>query len=205
MKPKAYVCPHHPEVVGEEGDKCPKCNMDLIPENSVKMGDNDRNEHNKSFLITYKPILIIISLVLLSVLSLSWTSGSFDWKISMRQFMAGFFLIFSGFKFLDLRGFAHGYSTYDLLAKHWYGYGYIYPFLELKLGLLYLTGTNLLYTSWFTVFLMTFSGIGVVSKVLKGKKIKCVCLGTIIDVPLTTVTIIEDFGMAAMALAMLIF
>lgn len=51
---------------------------------------------------------------------------------------------------------------------------------------------------------MTFSGLGVAISLLQKRKFQCACLGTMIKVPLTQVTLIEDFGMAAMALLMLL-
>jgi len=118
--------------------------------------------------------------------------------------MAGFFLVFAGFKLLDIRGFANGYATYDLLAKRWYGYGFIYPFLELGLGLAYLTNFQPVWTNWITFLLLSFSGIGVALKLLRRQQFQCACLGTFLKVPLTKVTLIEDFGMAAMAGIMLL-
>ena len=123
---------------------------------------------------------------------------------SMAAFMAGFFLVFAGFKLLDLRGFVEGYSTYDLLAQRVKNYGYIYPFLELGLGLLYLVQIWPVFTNIATVLLLGFSGIGVARKLLRHEKFQCACLGTFLKVPLTKVTLIEDFGMAAMALVMLL-
>ncbi len=91
-----------------------------------------------------------------------------------------------------------------LLARKVYNYGYIYPFLELGLGLAYLTGMNNFYLNLFTFFLMAFSGLGVLNSMLNKRKFQCACLGTFLKVPLTKVTLIEDFGMALMALLMLI-
>lgn len=53
---------------------------------------------------------------------------------------------------------------------------------------------------------MAFSGLGVITALLQNKEFKCVCLGTLIsNVPLIQVTLLEDFGMASLALAMLLF
>lgn len=104
---------------------------------------------------------------------------------------------------MDVPGFAKGYSKYDLLAMRWKGYGYIYPFLELGIGLGYLTMPYDFRLNLITAILMTFSGIGVTIKLLKREKFQCACLGTFIKVPLTAITFVEDFGMALMALAML--
>ena len=54
------------------------------------------------------------------------------------------------------------------------------------------------------VLVMGFSGLGVTIKLLKKEKFQCVCLGTVLKVPLTKVTLIEDFGMAALALLLLL-
>jgi len=195
-----YACPMHPEITGVKGDKCSICGMDLVSQQESKV------DEKKSKLKEYKPLIVIIGLILLATVVLAAdgiNSGTFELRTSMSHFMAGFFIVFSGFKLLDLKGFAEGYSSYDLLARKLHMYGYVYPFLELTLGLLYLTGKAPQTTNIVALILMTFSGIGVVDAVRKKRKFQCACLGTIIKVPLTTVTIIEDFGMAAMAAAML--
>ena len=58
----------------------------------------------------------------------------------MSRFMAGFFLVFSFFKLLNLRAFADAYAGYDVVAARWRVWGYDYPFVELALGAAYLTG-----------------------------------------------------------------
>ncbi len=121
----------------------------------------------------------------------------------MSNFMGGFFLAFSFFKFLDIRGFAAGFARYDLLAERWKPWGYIYPFVELALGLAYLTAFWPVATHAVTVAVMGFGAIGVVRSMIRKDRIKCACLGTVIDLPLGTVTLIEDLGMAVMAAAML--
>lgn len=158
-----------------------------------------------NYLKTYKPLLTIVGLIVLTALiaAASFEGFTVNWPAFMSNWMAGFFLVFSGFKLLNISGFAKGYAKYDLLAMHWYGYGYIYPFMELTLGLLYLQIPMNTTLNMFTLVLMTFSGIGVVIKLAKKEEFQCACLGTIIDVPLTKVTVVEDFGMAIMAVLML--
>ncbi len=204
-----YTCPMHPDIRQSTPGKCPKCGgMDLILESEVKNGhpmhDNNTAE---GFFATYRPLFIIIGLILLPTIAIALrdaTNDMFIWQQAMMHFMAGFFLVFSGLKLLDVPGFAEGYSTYDLLAVKVKAYGYVYPFLELALGLAYITAFAPVATNIATVILMLFSGIGVVQSLLQKRKIQCACLGTFIKVPLTKVTIVEDFGMAAMAAAMLI-
>jgi hypothetical protein len=116
--------------------------------------------------------------------------------------MAGFFITFAGFKLVDLRGFADGYSTYDLLAQKWLGYGYLYSFIELFFGLsmILIPHSKELLLAEFAI--MAFSGIGVAIKIARKEKFQCACLGTFLKVPLTKVTLVEDFGMAILALIM---
>ncbi|MDP1603955.1 MAG: heavy-metal-associated domain-containing protein [Legionella sp.] len=151
----------------------------------------------------YFPIFLIAAYII-GVASLNnFHAEGADWHRWMNQFMAGFFLVFSAFKFLDIRGFADGYATYDLLAKRWYYYGFIYPFLELSLGILYLQEWLPFATQLLTIVIMGFSSLGVINSMLKKQKLKCACLGTILNVPLSSITLIEDLtmvGLAALAL-----
>jgi hypothetical protein len=118
--------------------------------------------------------------------------------------MGYFFIFLSLFKFFDLKGFVDGFATYDLVTKKFRLYGYIYPFIEFFLGLAYFTKPDLFLLNLVTVVVMMVSGIGVLQSVLSGQKIKCACLGTVLNVPLSTVSILENFGMGAMA-AFLLF
>lgn len=122
----------------------------------------------------------------------------------MTHFMASFFIAFSFFKLLNIRGFADSYSSYDLLARKWYGYGLVYPFIELGLGVLYLTGFNMQVTNAISVLVMGFSSIGVIKAVADKRTIQCACLGAVFNLPMSTVTIIEDLLMVAMAGGMLV-
>jgi copper chaperone CopZ len=122
---------------------------------------------------------------------------------TMRYFMAGFFLVFAFFKLLDVRAFATAYAGYDLLAARWKGWGLVYPFVELALGMAYLANYNPVLTSWVTIIVMGFSAIGVVRAVLSKTQIQCACLGTVFKLPMSTVTIVEDVGMVLMAAGML--
>jgi hypothetical protein len=148
----------------------------------------------------YYPLLLI-TLYLVGIATINNVQEfEINWEGWMNQFMAGFFLVFSAFKFLDLRGFAEGYATYDLLAKRWYTYGFIYPFLELSLGILYLGGWFPTTTLILTIIIMGFSSLGVINSLLKKQKITCACLGTVLNVPLSNITLIEDLTMVALAI-----
>lgn len=167
----------------------------------------ENHEHHNETQTSYTPIFIIIGLIFLVTSALALRSllmEQFSWTSSMINFMAGFFLVFSGFKLLDLKGFAEGYETYDLLAQKVKAYGYIYPFLELLLGLLYAMHFTPPAVNLITFLLMVLGGIGVLIKLIKHEKFQCACLGTFLKVPLTKITLVEDFGMALTALLMLL-
>ena len=158
----------------------------------------------KSWLATYYPLLLIFAFILLVTLSTQLQKPSFETEAFMMHFMAGFFLVFSFFKLLDIKGFASSYVMYDLLAMRVKVYGYIYPFIELGLGIAYLLAWQPTLTNWLTFFVMAFSSLGVIRAVLNKQKIRCACLGAVFNLPMSTVTVIEDLLMAAMALWMIV-
>lgn len=170
-------------------------------ENAKPIGMNEKNENT---LTSYYPIFLI-AIYIIGIASINnFHQHGINWQGWMNQFMAGFFLVFSAFKLLDIKGFAEGYATYDLLARRWYTYGYIYPFLELGLGILYLGTWFPIATQILTIFIMGFSSLGVINSLLKKQKLKCACLGTILNVPLSSITLIEDLTMVGLAIFSLI-
>jgi copper chaperone CopZ len=153
---------------------------------------------------TYRPLLLLVSYILLASIGVQAAHGAVTVHETMRYFMAGFFLGFSFFKFLDLPAFANAYAGYDLLAAKWKGWGMLYPFVELGLGLAYLTHWQPTLTHWATVVVMGFSAIGVIRAVINKQAIRCACLGSVFNLPMSTVTIVEDVGMVLMAAWMLV-
>ena len=154
---------------------------------------------------TYYPIFLLAGFLVGIVSLVEIRIGSFDAMRSMANFMGAFFLTFSFFKLLDIRGFASAYSMYDVVAKQFPAYGFVYPFLELSLGIAYITGFQPQLTNIATLIIMTVSSIGVIQSVLNKKAIRCACLGTVFQLPMSTITIVEDTLMVLMSLAMLIF
>jgi len=198
-----YTCQMHPEIVSDKPGRCPKCGMSLVEQGksqapSIKLQIEDKGLG----IITWKsylPLIVIIGLItIVSAVVSKLVLTNF-----LLSFMTGFFLVFAGFKLMDLKGFAEGYSTYDLLAQRWFGYGYIYPFIELAFGLLMLAGFHSTGLLWAEFAVMAFSGLGVAIKLARREPFMCACLGTFLKVPLTYVTLIEDFGMAILALALI--
>lgn len=162
----------------------------------------------ESLIVQYKPLIVIVCLISLVTVAVAARDfsvvGYVDTSSAMMNFMAGFFLVFSGLKLMDIAGFARGYGMYDLLAAKVPAYGYVYPLLELALGLAYLTRFQMHATNVVTLVLMTFSALGVARSLVQKKQFQCACLGTLLKVPLTKVALIEDLLMAVMAAIMLV-
>ena len=162
------------------------------------LANSGASETAASWLIIYKPVLIIAAYILGISLLIEAKYG-FSAERWMQHFMAGFFIVFSFFKVLDLKGFAESYSTYDIIAKKWMGWGYVYAFIELGLGISYLVGFNPVITNAITLVIMSVSIIGVLQVVINKRKIRCACLGAVFNLPMSTITIIEDALMIIMS------
>lgn len=160
---------------------------------------NEITEQTKSWFETYKPILLIFFYISLVTILIQSKNQSFNKMEAMQHFMAGFFLVFSFFKLLNLKGFAESYQMYDVIAKQVPLWGYVYAIIELGLGIGYLINFNPLVTNSITFVVMSISIIGVLQSVLNKKKIQCACLGAVFNLPMSTVTIIEDALMIAMS------
>lgn len=151
---------------------------------------NEIAEQTKSWFETYKPVLLIFFYILLVIILVQMQNTKFDFMQAMRHFMSGFFLVFSFFKLLNLKGFAESYVMYDVLAKQVPVWAYLYVFIELSLGIAFLINYNPILTNSITVIVMSISIIGVLQSVLNKKKIQCACLGAVFNLPMSTVTII---------------
>ena len=122
----------------------------------------------------------------------------------LPDFMGLFFVVFSFFKYLDLSGFQSSFRRYDPLAKAIPFYAWLYPFLELSLGVLFLMRLELQFALWLTVAILGITTIGVVKVLLSKKEIECACLGSVLKLPMTEATLIENALMIAMAVWMLL-
>jgi YHS domain-containing protein len=172
-------------------------------ETSSSPDANDRRG-SRSRWQAYLPLIIIL---LLSLLVASAKAISYPtWSVMawMHDFMGIFLVIFSMFKLFDLQGFADGFQMYDLLAGRFRGYALAYPFIELGLGLGYLAFWQPLVIYGITVVIMTFGAIGVIRALAAGLDTHCACMGSVLRVPLSTVALSEDLGMAVMAAVMFV-
>ena len=151
----------------------------------------------ESFLAKLFPLILILSYISLTSIIINF-GRSLD--NLMMDFMGIFFIVFSFFKFLDYKSFPNSFAMYDPLAKALPLYGWIYPFIETILGLMFLFRFQLFTSIIITILLLSITTYGVVN-VLKNKQtIQCACLGTAIKLPMTIATLIENGIMIIMAL-----
>jgi hypothetical protein len=160
---------------------------------------NDHSVNNSKQKMEYlKFVGIMLSILGISIFIAANTALPF-----LESFMGVFFIQFASFKLAQLKEFAYGFQSYDLLAKRSLKYSYFYPFMQFGFGVLYIAGAGSLYLDVAVLVVSLVSGAGVLNSLIKKQKVHCVCLGNVIKLPLSTISFVEDFGMAAMAIVMI--
>ncbi len=159
-------------------------------------------EDSTSKLQQLKPLFLIIFYITTASILLNYKD--WNWTGFMFDFMGLFYIVFSFFKFLDLKGFVVSFSMYDPLAKRMRVYGWIYPFIELALGFLFLLRIAIPEALVATLLILGITTIGVTRSLVRKQEIQCACLGTALKLPMTEATFIENAIMIVMAIMMLI-
>lgn len=151
----------------------------------------------------YIPLIVVFIFIAIASAAHVYMMGNtfLNW---MMAIMGYFFLFFALFKFIDLPGFKEGFSHYDILAQRVPWWGYVYPFAEAALGVLYLVNLQnpLLYLATIAITLLNVISVSI--KLAKKERFMCACLGTVLKVPLTTVTLIE-YGLMGLMAALMLF
>jgi hypothetical protein len=149
-----------------------------------------------------KPLLLILLYITVASNLIHYN----DWSISevMLDFMGLFFIVFSFFKMLDLKGFPDSFRMYDPLAKQVPVYAKIYPFLETGLGLMFLMRFEIQIALIATLVILSITTFGVTKTLLDKRAIRCACLGTALKLPMTEATFIENAIMIVMTVIMLL-
>ncbi|WP_324751977.1 glutaredoxin family protein [Roseovarius sp. Pro17] len=153
---------------------------------------------------SYKPVIAIFSVAFLMSLGLSWfafesvvTLRAFEWFIAISMC----FLAVQ--KLQDIESFSTMFLNYDLLARRWVRYGYIYPFGEALAGILMVAGALTWLSAPVALFIGTIGAASVAKAVYIDKRdLKCACVGGSSNVPLGFVSLTENLMMIAMGLWM---
>lgn len=177
-------------------------NKDIIDEKSYGQQGDYSLPSEKSKIQQLKPLLLIFLYLFSAAILINYK----EWNTAkaMLDFMGLFYIVFSFFKLLDLKGFPDSFRMYDPLARIFPAYGWIYPFLELALGLMFLMRFQITIALTATIIILGITTIGVTKTLLDKKSIRCACLGTALKLPMTEATFIENAIMLVMAFTMLI-
>ena len=153
---------------------------------------------------SYTPVLAVFAVAALIALAIDWLSMRAITAMVLPNFIAVSMCLLAMLKLQDVERFSTMFLNYDLLARRWVPYGYIYPFAELGAGVLMLAGA----LTWLSAPVALFiGGIGAVS-VFKAvyvdkRELKCACVGGTSNVPLGFVSLTENVMMVGMAMWML--
>ena len=162
-------------------------------------------QHTKTTFKDYLPLIyIFIFIIGATWFEIQYFIKDFSLVSRMRIFMGFFFLVFGFFKVLSWKDFAWTYAGYDIIAKRSMAYSWAYPAIELLLGAAFLLNFQPVATNLITFVIMSIGSIGVAQNLLSKNQIQCACLGTLIKVPLSKISLMEDLLMAVMALMTLI-
>lgn len=153
---------------------------------------------------SYQPVIAIFSVAFLMALGLSWafygtvlTIRAFEWFIAISMC----FLAVQ--KLMDIEAFSTMFLNYDLLARRWVRYGYLYPFGEATAGILMVAGALVWISAPIALVIGTIGAVSVYKAVYIDKReLKCACVGGSSNVPLGFVSLTENLMMIFMGLWM---
>ncbi len=168
---------------------------------ATSKNENTSLNQTKTKLQELRPLFLIFGYISVASVLLNYK----DWNTEefMLDFMGLFYIVFSFFKFLDLKGFSQSFAMYDPLARVSSVYAWVYPFIELGLALLFLMRFQIPIALAVTIIILGISTFGVTKILLDKKSIQCACLGTVLKLPMTQATFIENSIMICMAIVML--
>lgn len=192
-----------------EGDTTPDIEIlkSVLPEKYTisEFSKNNSQSHllkSATKLSELKPLILIFGYVSLG--SILMHIKSWDMVQFMIDFMGLFFIVFSFFKLLDLKGFTNTFKMYDPLAKKSALYAKVYPFIEVMLGLLFLFRFEVKLAIVITLFILTITTIGVTKTLRSKEEIQCACLGSVLKLKMTEATFIENTIMILMGVSLLL-
>jgi glutaredoxin len=153
---------------------------------------------------SYRPVVALFTVTALLAMAASYAVTGSAFTVRAAEWFIGFsMVVLALLKLQNIEGFATMFLNYDLLAKRWVPYSYVYPFAEGLVGVLMVAGA----LTWLSVPVALFIGtVGAVS-VFKAvyidrRELKCACVGGSSNVPLGFVSLTENLMMVAMAVWM---
>jgi glutaredoxin len=150
---------------------------------------------------TYKPVMALFSMTALMALAASYAVYDSPFTVRAAEWFIAFSMtVLALVKLQNIESFATMFLNYDLLAKRWVPYSYVYPFAEGLAGVLMIAGA----LNWLSIPVALFIGTVGAASVFKAvyidrRELKCACVGGSSNVPLGFVSLTENLMMIAMA------
>ncbi len=156
--------------------------------------------------LTYRPVIAVFAIAALMALAASWAvSGSLLTVRAGEWFISFSMCILALLKLQDVERFSNMFLGYDLLARRFVPYSYVYPFAELLAGVLMAAGALMWLSIPVAIFIGSVGAVSVIKAVyIDKRKLKCACVGGANNVPLGFVSLTENLMMIAMAVWMLL-
>lgn len=153
---------------------------------------------------SYTPVLAVFAVAALIALAIDWLSMRTITTMVLPNFIAVAMCLLAMLKLQDVERFSTMFLNYDLLARRWVPYGYVYPFAELGAGVLMLAGALTWLSAPVALFIGGIGAVSVFKAVYVDKRaLKCACVGGTSNVPLGFVSLTENVMMVGMAVWML--
>ena len=156
--------------------------------------------------VTYRPVIALFAITALMALAASHAAYGSVFTIRAAEWFIAFSMAaLAMLKLQNVESFSTMFLNYDLLAKRWVPYSYIYPFAEAGAGILMIAGA----LNWISIPVALFIGTVGAASVFKAvyvdrRELKCACVGGDSNVPLGFVSLTENVMMIAMAIWMLV-
>ena len=155
---------------------------------------------------TYQPVIAVFAVTFLMALTTCWAmQGSLSIIRVMELFIAFSMCVLGILKLQDLLSFATGFIQYDVIARRYVPYSYVYPFVEAGAGILMIAGIATWIAAPAALFVATVGAISVFKAVyIEKRDINCACVGGGSSVPLGFISLTENLMMIAMSVWMMV-
>lgn len=155
---------------------------------------------------TYQPVLAVFAVTFLMAISTTWAmEGNLDIIRILELFIAFSMCVLGILKLQDLQSFATGFVQYDLVARRYVSYSYVYPFVEAGAGILMIAGTLTWIAAPAALIVATIGAISIIKRAFIEKRdLSCACVGGGSEVPLGFISLTENLMMLAMSIWMMV-
>ena len=166
----------------------------------VHLGDDVRGRDET----TYRPVLWVFAAAAAIALATGWVAFGTLAELRIVEWFASISMtLLALLKLRDVESFSTMFLNYDLLARRWVPYSYLYPYGEFAAGVLMIAGIGLWAASPIALVIGVFGAVSVIKAVyVDGRSLKCACVGGGSNVPLGFLSLTENLVMIAMGLWM---